>query len=183
VLLVVAILFGLRPARDPSSRALLGVTLPAPGHGGKDQIKPPADKRESALFGVVTVFAVTPAKIRHSDEVQITLKMTNMTPKPVQFRYSACIEQHVELFDSDGNKVYWKNGAPIPECPYLEVEIQPAATIERTASFAFGRYYAVADGIYEIGFKYDQRLMSAAEPKKDPWLSWGRARLKLEVKE
>ncbi len=150
---------------------------------GDDKAKAPADQRDAALFGVVTEFAVQPIKIKHADKLQITLKMTNVTREPVKFRYISCIESHVKLFNAEGKGVSLKQGAPILECPYLEVEIQAGATAERTAQFGFGTYYSVPDGTYTISFDYDLRLMKAPALGKDPWVSWGKSRHKIIVKE
>ena len=155
----------------------------APSDPGADKAKPAADQREPALFGVVTEFSIQPTEIKHADKLQITLKMTNVTREPVKFRYSCCIESHVRLFDSKGEHVHWKQGAPIPECPYQEIEIKPGTTVERKEAFPFGRYYSVPAGTYAMAFEYDLRLMKAPEAGKDPWVSWSKSRLKVKVKE
>jgi hypothetical protein len=149
---------------------------------GTEQAKP-ADKRESALYGVVTEFAIKPAEIKHADKLEITLKMTNVTRAPVKFRYSACIDQHVKLLDSAGKLVYRKLGAPVYECPYLEVEIGPGATVTRTATLAFAEFYSVTPGTYALAFEYDKRLMESPASLKEPWAPWSKARLKFVVKQ
>jgi hypothetical protein len=101
----------------------------------------------------------------------------------VKFRYIAWIESHVRLLDSEGQAVPLKQGAPILECPYLEVEIQAGKTVERTAQFDFGTYYSVPAGTYTISFEYDLRLMKAPAPGKNPWVPWGTSRHKIVVRE
>jgi hypothetical protein len=149
---------------------------------GKEKAKL-ADEAAPKLYGVTTEFAVKPTEINHADKLEITLKMTNVTRDSVKFRYSACIDQHVSLVDAAGKHVYRKCGAPIHECPYLEIDIPPGATVTRTASLAFGEFYSVPAGTYELKFEYDRRLMEPPGNLKDPWVPWSKARLKIVVKQ
>jgi len=139
----------------------------------KDEVGP--------LYGVITEFTISPTEIKHADVITVTLKMTNKTAEPIKFRYSGCIEQHVDLFDSQGLVVFLKNGAPVLECPYFEVEIKPGETIEQPAPFHFGTYYSAKPGTYRIGFRYDRRFMERSFKGDYPWIPWGNVRLKLTV--
>lgn len=144
--------------------------------------KSPPDKPNIAVHGVVAEFAVHSLEFTHADDVKIALKLTNITEKPVRFRYSCCIELHIDLRGADGKLVYWKTGAPIPECPYQEVEIKPGATVERKAVLPFGRFYSVKAGSYTMGFRYDLRLMSPVDAGKESWVPWSKSRIKVTVK-
>lgn len=163
--------------------AFFGSLLAAADEGKAGQIaKRPVDKANIVLNGVVAEFAVSPVAFTHATKLQVAIKLTNGTEKPVKFRYSCCIEEHIELYDSNGKYVFWKQGAPIPECPYQEIEIKAGATVERKESFHFGTFYSVEPGDYTMAFKYDLRLIKGREAGKDPWVSWSKARLKVAVK-
>lgn len=122
---------------------------------------------------------VAPAKIRSNGRVNVTWRMTNVTAKPVRFRYIPEIVCHVRLYDRGGRLVFHKQGALIPEVPYLEVEIPAGQTVERSGGFVFGEYYSVRPGAHELWFEYDTRLMG--DMRKDPSVPWSDAGCKLEI--
>ncbi len=161
----------------------LGLASAVSSDPPKEQDKARVGQRGPVLYGVSMEFAVRPVEIAHSDRVRITLRLTNVTARPVKFRYSCCIEQHVKLYDAAGEYVHWKDGAPILECPYKQIEIQPGATVEQTEELDFGQYYSVAAGTYEMALEYDRRLMQAVAAGQGAFVQWGQGRVKVRVKE
>jgi hypothetical protein len=134
------------------------------------------------VFGILTKFSVSPAEIALSDRVHIHLHLTNVTADPVEFRYIACIEDHIELLDTNDRVVWQREGAPIHSCPYEEVRIAAGETVEREEGFQFDDYYSVPAGEYQLRFKYDARLMQGA-PVRDPWIPWSKKSLPLVVRD
>ena len=136
---------------------------------------------EPIISGVVTRFKVMPSEISSTDVITVDLRMTNVTSNRVKFRYSGCIQNHIDLFSSHGKLVVWKQGAPLLECPYIEVTIEPRATVERTARFKFGDHYSVPPAEYEMRFKYDLRLIKPDSLQKQ-WVPWTNTQFKLIIK-
>ncbi len=134
------------------------------------------------MYGLVTKFEVAPVRIKNRDNFTISMEMKNVSSGLVRFRYSTCIEEHLELRDAHGNVVAWKDGAPLPECPRFELDIKAGETLNRKAQFKFGKFYAVAPGTYSLHFKYDKRLMEKP-PLKDPWVPWSKNPIKIAVLE
>jgi len=95
-------------------------------------------KPELMVCGVETTFDVKLQSLSPKDKVCIELTMTNKTQGSIRFKYSSCIEMHVQLFDSRDKLVPWKQGAPVLECPYTEVEIGAGKTVHRSEEFVFG---------------------------------------------
>jgi translation initiation factor IF-1 len=134
------------------------------------------------LAGIQTTITIEPMTISQGDKIRVTLSMSNKTSDDVRFRYSACIEDHIDLLDSKGEVICRRDGAPITECPYLEVQINAGKTVERTEELDFGKYYLVPPGEYALRFKYDMRLIKAEKDPR-PWVPWTNSKLKLIVKE
>jgi hypothetical protein len=137
-----------------------------PAAGGFDEPKPPM-----ALDGVVASFKIDPPEIGPDLKLKLLMKLTNTGQKETKFKYIACMEQHIEILDEHSEVIRMKDGAPILECPYEEVAIAAAATVERTEYFDLSPYYSLSPGKYRMRFKYDTRLLGNPI-RPDPWVLW-----------
>jgi hypothetical protein len=139
-----------------------------------------ATTESKEIYGVVTKFEVTPVSITHDETLSITMNFKNVTDSDVRFYISGCIVDHLELLGANGNLVAFKNGAPISECPRLDVWLNAGGIAIREMTFRLGEFYSLSPGTYYIHFRYDRRLMEKSSLNDN---CWSKQPVKIEVKD
>lgn len=142
----------------------------------------PVAPPQLSLFGVEATFEIAPPTISLRDRVRVELMLTNPTSSDITLKYMSCFESHFQLFTEQGKLIAWKDGAPIPECGYTEVQIKAKGAVQKTEEFAFGDYYAVPAGRYVAGLIFDKRLMESVPPGSAPWTAWTGTKRVLRIK-
>jgi hypothetical protein len=131
------------------------------GHSAASEPKKTGTAR--AFCDVLPNFTILTPTLRPKQTLKMRLRLLNQSHSTADFSYYADFFQHITIYDSRRQKVFFRFDSPFMESAIRSVQLQSAKEFTTTIALDLQRFYDLSPGKYYLTISYDLRLISNAE--------------------